>query len=257
MIFFGDVLNKENLKIILDSFDWSFSKINSYSTCPKMFYLTYVLNKEKEENAFAQWGTFCHLIFEKYFKKELEFYELATYYREEYDNFVNVTFPPNRFVNLNEKYYETGNNYFCSFDDLFEDSKILEIEKEFCVKINNKNFVGIIDLVLKKDNDIFIVDHKSRKNFKNKKEKKEYLRQLYLYSYYIKEKYGKFPKKLIFNFFKENIILEEEFKEEDYKESLNWFDSCIDFIYEDVLFSKNINEFFCNYICSVSKHCER
>lgn len=42
------------------NFKWSFSSLSAYSHCPMMFKLTYIDHAAKEDNAFGQYGTFCH-----------------------------------------------------------------------------------------------------------------------------------------------------------------------------------------------------
>ena len=72
---------------MLDDKTWSFSSVNSYENCPKCFYLSYLQDPslEKDQNAFAQWGTLGHSLFERYVDGELELYELGKVYEEEYD----------------------------------------------------------------------------------------------------------------------------------------------------------------------------
>ena len=56
-----------------------------------------------------------------------------------------------------------------------------------------------------------MLDHKSKGKFKSKKEQAEYARQLYVYAKYVKEKYGKFPKVLIFNMFNAGELIKIPF----------------------------------------------
>ena len=69
----------------LDNRRWSFSSVNCYNTCPKAFYLTYLKEQPKQDNAFAQWGTFGHSLLERYYRGALELWDLGEKYREEYD----------------------------------------------------------------------------------------------------------------------------------------------------------------------------
>ena len=136
-------------------------------------------------------------------------------------------------------------------------------------------FIGYIDLVLldKTDGEYVVWDHKSKSKFTSEREKKEYLRQLYLYAGYVKEKYGKFPKELTFNMFRANEIVTEPFNETDYEAAVDWFVSTIDKIYETTAFLDKIaisyyekmkdlsdfkrDDFFCNNLCDSRKSCER
>lgn len=241
---------------VLDSFTWSFSRINAYVVCPQSFYLQYIKCVDTENGFFGEWGSFGHLVLEKYFNKELEFFDLSKEYEKEYYNNVKHKAPPNAFVDLNQKYYNAGKEYFDNFWNPFEYCKILGVEQEIHIKIGKYNFVGYIDLILEDNNgNIIIVDHKSKKMFTTKKEKQEYLRQLYLYSIYIYEKYNRHPSKLIFNMFRENEIIEEIFDIKAFEEAKKWALDTIQNIYDDVEFKVNKKEFFCNYICSVNSQC--
>lgn len=220
-----------------------------------MFFLTYIKCLKTLDSSFGQWGTFGHTIFEKYYKKELDFYELSDYYAKNYYDIVNIKFPPNAYVDLNEKYYNVGKNYFENFEGLYDNSEILGIEQEVNLNIEGYEFTGFIDLILKDDKGIFIVDHKSKSKFATKKEKNEYLIQLYLYSIYIYEKYGKYPYKLVFNMFRENDIIEEKFDIKALENAKKWLKDTIDEIYNDMEFKANKNEFFCDYICGCRLNC--
>lgn len=245
-------------KDILDKIVWSFSSVNNYCTCPYGFKLSYIEKKSKVDNAFAEFGGFVHSLLEKYFKGEVEFFELATLYEEEYNINVLHSFPEFKFCDLADKYYQSGLEYFKSFEGLSDRYEILGVEQKINLTIKNKPFVGYIDLILKDKNDgqYVIVDHKSKSKFKNKKEKEHYLLQLYLYSLYIKEQYGTYPKSLKFNMFRAKDWVSEDFEESRLEDAINWFDITTDLIYSDTTFPKNKDDFFCKNLCGVRKHCK-
>lgn len=261
-------------KEILDNMRFSFSSVNAYYTCPKMFYLTYILKKDKINNAFAEWGSFCHSILERYYKGELELFELSEEYEAHYKDSVKIRFPDNKYVDMNVSYRDAGKKYFDNFEDDFSDYKIVGVEQQLETKIGRYKFIGYIDLILKdKDENFYIVDHKSKSKFSNKSELRHYLFQLYIYSKYIYETYGVYPKQLIFNMFRAGEIVREDFDEKEYIKALNWAESTIDQMYEDDKFSdkilidytakrKSIEEytypdFFCCELCSPRKSCPR
>lgn len=251
---------------------WSFSRVNSYHTCPRMFLGEYIKRYEQEENSFGEWGSFGHEILEKYYNKDLSIYELAGIYEDEYDEKVITPFPPNRYVNLGEKYYDTGLDYFMNFGDPFKDYEVLGVEQKLDLKVGKYEFTGYIDLILKNENGITIVDHKSKSKFKNKTERMEYLRQLYLYSLFIYKKYKEYPYELIFNMFRTNEIVRELFDKDGYDESKKWLKDTIQQIYNDEefitrhkrdlspekyeKFMTKRQDFFCNWICGVREYCE-
>ena len=244
-----------NNKFILDSFTWSFSRINAYEQCPRMFKMTYIDCLGQEENTFAQFGTFGHSLLEQYFNNKLEFFELSQIYEEKYRDNVKLKFPPNAYVNLNETYYKAGREYFDNFEGFYNDCEVLGIEEEIRIKIGEYDFLGYIDLILKSKDGIIIVDHKSKSKFKSKKEKRDYLRQLYLYSIYVYEKFGEYPIKLIFNMFRNNTIIEEPFNIEALEEAKKWCLDSIAKIYNDTEFATKSDDFFCNWLCSTRSNC--
>ena len=125
----------------------------------------------------------------------------------------------------------------------------------------------------KNDGKLIVVDHKSKAGFKNEKEKQEFAIQLYLYSDWVKEKYGEFPKQLVFNMFRQGEVVTIDFSMDEFENAKQWAIDTIHKIYEDVDFWDKIyldyekkgkdlntykqNDFFCKYLCGCREHCER
>lgn len=253
---------------------WSFSRISTYDNCPKCFYLSYVLKIRKIQNAFAEFGSWCHALLEMYFKGKVEFYELSQLYVDGYTKHIKKKFPKSFRADLAEIYYYDGKRYFDSFEGIPSKYKIVGIEQKINLNIHGYTFIGVIDLILEDEIGNYIVwDHKSKSKFNSKKERDKYLRQLYLYSIYIEEKYGKPPIKLVFNMFRKGEIVETSFDKSKQIDAVEWFVNTISLIVNDQKFidkiSKNYEEnekdisefkkddFFCNQLCGVRKHCER
>ena len=241
---------------ILDGMNWSFSSVRSYDNCPYGFKLSYIDRKSQRQNAFAQWGTFCHSILEKYFKGEYDLFDLVSAYEDGYRSAVTEIFPPNKYVELSDSYYKAGIKYFSEFSGL-DNVQILAIEKKVQTVFEGYNFVGVIDLIYKdlSTGDIIIQDHKSKKEFKNKTEEDEYLRQLYLYSKFIKDTFHVNPKELHFNMIRGGKTISRPYIEEEYQEAIKWFVDTIKKIYADTEFQMNYNDFFCHNLCGVREHC--
>lgn len=256
---------------ILDSMRFSFSSVSAYNTCPRMFRYTYLDgDKTRENNAFSDFGSFCHGLLEQYYKGEIELFELSERYIDQYDANVTSDFPPSRNNAMAENYYEAGKQYFDTFNDPWAGYKVLGVEERFTRKIGGHSFVGVIDLILQnpETGDIYIVDHKSKSQFKDHWELAEYLRQLYLYSLHVYDTYGQYPKKLIFNMFRIGEIVESDFDEKALEQAQWWFSDTIGTIYKDEKYplkpkgktkaGKPIDrDFFCDHICSVRKYCSR
>lgn len=258
-------------KEILDKMRWSFSSVNSFNNCKRCFYLTYIKKKPRLQNAFAEWGSFGHALLESYYKGEMEFFELSQAYMDGYDDNVHEKFPPNAYVDLSERYYEAGLSYFNQFEGLPAEYVVLDVEAKITTKIGGYPFVGFADLIIRdtRDDGIIIVDHKSKSKFKNETEQSEFLRQLYLYALFVKEKYGAYPKELRFNMFRANEEVAVPFNEDDFAAAKEWFISTIDAIYREQKFLDKIiesgkglksfrkNDFFCNELCGVRESCPR
>lgn len=257
-----EILDKQLLKDILDEMVWSFSRLNSFHTCKRMFYKRYVLEDESENNFFAQYGSFVHHILEMYSKKEIELFDIIPYYKENFDSFISEEAPPNNYVDLREQYFNKGLRYFESFDG-FDDTAIgVEQEINLDIELSDMTikFIGYIDRLSKDENgNLKVLDHKSKSAFKNDKELKEYLRQLYLYSIFVKQQYDKYPTKLEFNMFKENDVVTCDFNKDELEESIQWVEDTIHAIYDEEDFlpkSENpYNDFFCRYICGYKGLC--
>ena len=229
---------------ILDGMRWSFSSVNTYNTCPQAFKLGYLDALPRVDNAFSDWGTFMHSLMEAYFRGELEFFELSQAYEEGYADNVTCSFPPNKFCDLSERYYSAGKDYLDKFEGLFEDCEILGVEQRVWLKIDGRPFVGVIDLLVKSPTGYWVCDHKSKSGFKSKSELAEYARQLYLYSLYVKQKYGQWPEKLIFHMVRAGgELVEVPFVEADCEAAQKWFTDTIDAIYLDLGFESKPNSY--------------
>ena len=267
----------ESYEEFLNAFRFSFSSVNSYNNCPRCFWLSYLQDPklEQSENAFAQWGSFMHSIYERFYGGKLDFFDICAEYEDQYHQKVTIQFPPNAWVDLNKKYYEAGLDAIELIDDLPSHISVLDIECKIRLKICDISFVGYADLILQntETEDIIIVDHKSKSKFKSKAEQKEYARQLYLYSLYVKDKYGKYPSKLVFNMFRVGQMVEIDFKESDLQEAVDWFANTVSQIYMDSEWKDKIlseyenkqtdiakfdrKDFFCNQLCGVRQYCPR
>ena len=208
----------------------------------------------QENNAYAEYGTHCHSILERWAKGELMAFELAEVYENEYDQAVKHYFPPFP-RGLAGKYYEEGRAYFERFDG-FGDAEILSVEDRFEIDVLGHPFVGVADLVLReKDGGIAIIDHKSKSIKSMQAELSLYRRQLYLYAAYCQQRFGEYPRLLRFNMFRYGLNIDEIFDMAAYEDALRWVDAAIRRIRaeKDWLVSKS--GYFCRWICSVRQHC--
>lgn len=240
--------------LILDAMDWSYSRVNSYDQCPRMFYLDYMMCMDRVENAFAQWGTLAHSLLERYFRGQAELWDLSPLYEKEYYKVVTEEFP---FPRLEESYYDRGLEYFDTFGgQLGDEEKVITVEDRYTSKLRGVPVVGVIDLVLSNSSGLIVCDHKSRGKWKSKEERRKYLRQLNLYAIRVKEEYGEWPRELWLNKFREGVLDRESFNIATARADATWFLRSIDSIYKAEKFPAKPDHFFCDHLCSVREHCE-
>lgn len=239
---------------LLDAMDWSYSRVSAFDQCPRMFDLTYLQCKDRVENAFAQWGTLAHSLLERYFRHEIELWDMSGLYENEYRKAITESFP---FPRLEDSYYERGLEFFSTFSGQLGDEKeVLAVEERYTSILGGRPVVGVIDLVPCNESGLIVCDHKSRGKWKSRQERRKYLRQLNIYAVRIKEKFGEWPRELWFNKFREGILDREPFSEQVAQEDVDWFLRSIDNIYKAESFPAKPDRFFCNYLCSVREHCE-
>jgi len=254
-------MNKEELLMTINNMTWSYSRINAFNTCPHMWYMTYIKDFRGEANGYSATGTFSHSILERYAKEELYLWDLIDEFVNNYDKEVPYKFPPNKYVDLGKKNYNSGVAYFTNFEGFDEIGEIVGAEIKVTTELEDWNckykFTGYIDLLLKKDDEYIVLDHKSKGKFKSKREQAEYTRQLYVYAKYVYEKYGKFPKMLIFNMFNAGELIKIPFNKVDYDEAINWCVEIINNIKNEVKFEKKVDKFFCDNLCNHRKVCDK
>lgn len=243
---------------------YSFSKLSSIYQCPYEYYLYYNKKVPGENNSFAQVGSLTHEILEKYMNGKILQFEMKDLFLDSFDELI-----PNGVImqvsdtfskDLTQNYKDNCASYLENFNG-FEGYKILGTEQEFnlLMRIKDKTIIlnGFIDLILQSDDGNFVVvDYKSKGAFKNKAEKKKYARQLYLYSIYIKYKYGEWPKKMWFEQFRINHQEIIEWNMEDFLETLDWIYDTVDLIEKEEFYVPNRDYFYCNNLCNYRNICD-
>lgn len=240
--------------------EYSYSKLTRYEECP-LSYMRYYLNGEKtESNGITECGSFMHNIMEQYEKGELKIEDLVPYFEENFNkNVVSSTY-----LQMSETfrkdmyglYYNGFLDYLKNFTGIPHCKKIIDVEKEFHIIYNDDfSITGKIDLVFVDDEDnLCVLDHKSKKNFKNKKDQANYARQLYLYAWASKTLYNKYPSKLIFNLMRgEPVYI--DFNKDDMEHTLGWFSNTVHNIRDTFIYDANKGSFYCMNWCGLD-NCE-
>jgi hypothetical protein len=229
-----------------------------------MWLLQYIYCVDRENNFFAEYGLFYHLILEKYFKNELEIYELVDYYQDHYVENV-VSSPPPYPVGMADKYYNAGIDFFMNFDFDKDQYEVLYIEAEIPIQIDKYNIVVKPDLVLKnkltgqhelwdyKTSDIF----RGKDKPTDKKKLQEYMNQMNLYCRGIKESFGIQIDVINLWFVKIGRIYTEAFNQQKCDESFQWFLDEIYKVEQETEWNAAPQEYFCSNLCSVKSICDK
>jgi hypothetical protein len=210
---------------------YSYSKLNF--DCMYCYWLDYVATgKEKlrrVNNGFAQTGLLVHSLLEDFSNGKLVQFELKQKLLNEFDEKVpygvEIIFDNGSKRDMTNKYKTQCADFFETYHGL--DGEQVGTEESFSLflKIKDKMLIlrGVIDAVTKDENDEYhIVDFKSKSLFTNEEEANKYFRQLYLYSLYVKHKFGEYPKTLNFLQFRFDHTETRNFDEKMLEESLGW-----------------------------------
>lgn len=239
-----------------DDIVWSYSKLTTYEHCPLAFKLQYLDRCPQTNNAYAEYGTLCHELLEKWATGELAAFELGDQYRQGFDKTITHSFPPFP-KGLGAKYFDAGIRYFDTFAGFGEHLEILASEKRFTTTVGGRPFVGIVDLLLSdpETGDIILMDHKSASLSSMKKKVAKQLRQLYLYAGFVRERHGTFPTRLILNLFREMEWINTAFDPTAFEEASAWAIDMIQMVEVEQDWLPCKLDYFCRFICSVAYHC--
>lgn len=247
------------LKQIDDSWKWSFSRLETYHSCPYSFLLQYMQDPPlpRQGNAWAEYGTLCHALLEEYGNGTLTADSLANEYAKRYEQAVVHNFPPVG-KNYAEKAYQQGLDYFTAFKGFGEGLEVVSTEEKFEFNIGPYPFVGISDLVLRKKDTgkLLVWDHKTKSASTMAKDRDSYTRQLYIYAEHVFRKYGEYPEEMAFNMLKTQEFIREPFSMDKLNETKQWVEDTIDEIFFENEWKACTNYFKCRYICDVFEHCE-
>lgn len=244
---------------LIEDMVWSYSRIKCFEDCPYRFYLKYISGCKEAPQFYASYGSFMHKLIEEFYKGIIAKEEMPTKFLFGFQENVLGQRPKESTV---EKYIQLGVEYLKHFSPF--PYNMVAVEKKVEFELGGKKFIGFIDYLGEKDGEYYIVDNKSRelKPRSNRKtptakdhELDDMLKQLYLYAAAVKQEYGRFPKALCFNCFKNQVFIEEPFSEEKFSETVEWFLKTIDSIADENDFLPYFDFFSCNYICGVNNEC--
>ena len=156
-------IEKESLYKFLDyKYNLSYSSMDNFYHCSFKFYLSNILKIDKYEDTIQTYiGNLFHYVLSKAFLDDFDFDESVKYflnnnsYPDSFKNkyFLNKVLDELNFVIETIRYQNTLGN----MDEAFYERKI-NVEKGGVLNIN---FKGFIDKLLKKDNNVVIIDYKT------------------------------------------------------------------------------------------------
>lgn len=249
------MIDKFLLDGFLDDITWSYSNIKSFKTCKRLWYRRYILGENGLGSFYSDYGLLVHKMLEEYANNKLPILDFKKFVEYNWDKYIVNESPINKNGEELAELYYNQLMFFIEMFDGFKD-KTIGVELEVNTELNNKKFLGYIDrLSIDKDGEYIVTDYKSKSKFNSKKELAEYSKQLYLYSKYIYEIYGKYPKKLRFYLFRTCEEVEVEFNKKEYDRTIEEIGDCIDEIYKETEFPCSYQYFFCNNLCEFRDTC--
>lgn len=231
--------------------------------------MNYIINDDElylsESNYYAEVGSFVHEILEMIFNGNLNVEDALDYYINHYNDYVCYKVKESTM----NRTFETIADYFASLDiNWLKDYEILGVELKTDFKLDDYNFVGFIDLLLrdKRDGKIVVLDHKSsdypfKQNGEVKKNSQHnfelYKKQMYLYCKSVFDKYKEYPARIVWNHFKDGgKFAEVPFVKSEYNEVIKWFVDMVDTIRKEKDFKPTQNFFYCSQLCNFRNSCE-
>lgn len=248
----------------IESMTFSFSRINGYRQCPYMWCCQYIEKLEAVDNFYAQAGSLMHDILASVLTGKLNLSDAAEEFLLRFDTECDMP--------VSDKIRESTLEKMCTYltevpDNILDGYEVLSVEERVEFTVGTHSFCGYIDLLLKDKStgDLVLCDHKSdaypllksgrvAKGMENRF--LEHKRQLYLYAVAVAEKYGKFPKVLAWNHFKDRRVCSIPFDENEFKMALEWATQTIDEIKNDEQFEPKKDYFFCHNLCGFRYDCE-
>jgi RecB family exonuclease len=230
---------------------YSFSRVNTFLTCPYSFYASYIEKEEQWQNGWGVGGSYSHQVIEDVLSGKIEASEALEYWDK---NVPDLEFPFMK-TSYITKYVDKTRDFFRTFSGI--NNEILGIERHFEVDIDGISFQGLIDLETRSDEgDMVITDWKfaAESGFSGKK-LKEKARQLYLYSIPFKEKFGEYPSSMYFYLCLSKKAIKIDFNEKDLQEAIDWLKDGVAKIEAATEYNKEPQSFYCRNLCGVQS-CE-
>jgi RecB family exonuclease len=230
---------------------YSFSRLSSWDTCKHAWKRNYIEGDRGEDNFFNTFGTLGHSVLEKVDRKEITpqqaFQEWVSRY---YDEVVPHT------EEWMDGWKFKADKFFVNFKGWRTEA--VWIEEHFTIEMDGFLFQGYVDrLGRTSSGDLILTDYKCSKPYEGEK-LKEKARQLYLYSIAVNRAFGKWPSKMVFMHFKDNVPVTVPFRYDDMLEAVMWADRTVkDIETYSGDYPMQDNGYFCEAVCGFRNTCEK
>ena len=166
---------------------YSFSKLSSISNgCEYGYYLSRVKKLKQRDNVWSECGSKVHDLLERMQIKEVDNSDAI----EEFNSFLldlevrDLDFPTEQ---IRKNYIKSVLHYMKHYKPIVCDDCKIEL-KEFLKVGEDKALIGFIDLIIKRGEEIIIIDYKTSSKY-SKKDMKANGKQLLIYSEMLKNNY--------------------------------------------------------------------
>ena len=246
---------------LVDLMTWSHSRLKCYAGCPYQFYLKYLENLDEAPTFFAEYGSLIHDILARYYQGRIVPEEAQNEFMISFVTDIESSAPS---ADIHNAFFKSG--VVATGSPSLIDGNILGIEQRFEYDVCGRPFIGFVDMVYEdRDGALVILDHKSRSLKPRSTRKKptltdieldDYLKQLYLYSIPIRERYGRYPDFLEFNCYRTGTRIKERFYEANLDATKQWAVDTIETIRHDTRWAPSLEYFKCRNLCGFYNQCE-
>jgi len=254
---------------IVDNIRYSYSSLSSFENCKYGWKLTYIDVMPRVSNFFAEYGLLIHECNEKYFRGELDSFELSSYYLNNYDKFVK-SYPPEYPAGMAERYKTAGLEFYDNFSFNRYEYDIINVESKLDFELApNIIFTARPDLVLrsKETGKVALYDYKSSAPFRidkysglektDTKKLEGYYKQMFLYTYALRKVKDISLDEITLWFTRPSRFVTIPWDEEKEKKAVDWALKIIKRIKTTENFEyNNSNKYFCDNLCGVRDFCE-
>lgn len=239
---------------------WSYSRLRQFESCKYGWLLKYVFDIPQRKLFFSEYGRLMHELIAGALSGTTSWQAAEIQYARRLHGVLQCHGPPG---SVKAGYFMEGFRYLQGNGATLAGLQPLAVEPYVEFEAGGHPFCGYIDLVARNDADaLCIVDHKSRalkerggRRVKSNALLDEYLRQLYLYSIPVAERFGP-PDVLAFNCFRSGSLITEPYSQVASDEAIAWVLRTIEEILSETDWLPCEDTWKCRYLCDVAGECE-